>query len=158
MKVLTRWFFATGPNLFIYLNAWFRENRCRSPDWKTSIEYMQGSRNAIWVMDKNERTRARWSFRWTVQSKRILIKISKKPKEIYTKEKPNMIEVEGIVSVAQCLITTDLRVNFLLSASNFSWPREHGILSFIAFLSAAGSFDESWSAFLKLINNSLMKE
>lgn len=112
MKVLTRWFFATGPNLFIYLNAWFRENRCRSPDWKTSIEYMQGSRNAIWVMDKNERTRARWSFRWTVQSKRILIKISKKPKEIYTKEKPNMIEVEGIVSVAQCLITIYALISF----------------------------------------------
>lgn len=69
-----------------------------------------------------------------------------------------MIEVEGIVSVAQCLITTDLRVNFLLSASNFSWSREHGIPSFIAFLSAARSFDESWSAFLKVINNSLMKE
>lgn len=112
MKVLTRWFFATGPNLFIYLNAWYRENRCRSPDWKTSIEYMQGSRNAIWVMDKNERTRARWSFRWTVQSKRILIKISKKPKEIYTKEKPNMIEVEGIVSVAQCLITIYALISF----------------------------------------------
>lgn len=157
MKVLTRWFFATGPNLFIYLNAWFRENRCRSPDWKTSIEYMQGSRNAIWVMDKNERTRARWSFRWTVQSKRILIKISKKAKGNLYKRKA---EHDWTRKHCQCRAVSNnyLRVNFLLSASNFSWPREHGIPSFIAFLSAAGSFDESWSAFLKLINNSLMKE